>query len=60
MDDKPNATDWKQERFKRMKEAKLVRDSLLQKDNCVGVHIYKGHRQVVVRWKEFNQLERNG
>lgn len=43
---------WKQERFKRMKEAKLVRDSLLQNSKCYGVHIYHGHRHLVVRWKE--------
>lgn len=43
---------WKEERFKRMKEAKLAREALLNNPKCHGVHIYKGHRHIVLKWME--------
>lgn len=43
---------WKQERFKRMQEAKLVRDSLLKDELYFNVRLYHGHREIVVKWQE--------
>ena len=58
---KMDEVPWKQERFKQLSTAKLAREGVKDDHRFYGVHIYKGHRHWVLRYKEreFEQEKSN-